>query len=67
MTKDYSNVIKKIDSIASKVYNDLQKPDRNLRYQILNFRHDQNQILYLMINLMFGNMVQIKLKGQQNH
>jgi len=27
MSKDYSNVIKKIDSIASKVYNDLQKPE----------------------------------------
>lgn len=27
MTKDYTNVIKKIDSIASKVYNDLQKSE----------------------------------------
>ncbi len=27
MVKDYSNVIKKIDSIASKIYDDLQKPE----------------------------------------
>ena len=27
MNKDYTNVIKKIDSIASKIYNDLQKPE----------------------------------------
>ena len=26
MVKDYSNVVKKIDMIASKVYNDLQTP-----------------------------------------
>ena len=27
MSRDYSEVVKKIDSIALKVYNDLQKPE----------------------------------------